>query len=98
MKTPEGELKAYLQRRAKGLGMQLRKVAYEGRVGAPDWLAMCPNGFGFLELKAPDGRVSPMQAREHAALRSSGIKVFVCRTPFDVDEALDEIDGGAIND
>lgn len=40
--TPEGNLVAYLCKRAKAEGFRVRKLSYEGRHGAPDRLILAP--------------------------------------------------------
>lgn len=46
MKKPrelkERDIKKYLVQRVKALGGELRKVAWEGRANAPDWVVMLP--------------------------------------------------------
>lgn len=93
--TPEGMLRDHLKARARALGMTLRKLSYEGRRGAPDWLVMCPNGFGCIELKSEEGKVHPLQQREHRIMRMAGMRVYVCRNAFQIDMVLDEINGGS---
>ena len=55
----------------------VRKLAYIGRVGAPDRLFV---GYGqviFMELKAPGKKPSPSQVIEHRAFADAGVKVHV---------------------
>ncbi|WP_411393631.1 hypothetical protein [Xylella fastidiosa] len=53
------------QVRAKG--GEIRKVKWGGRHGAPDRIAMLPEGRTlWVELKAPGQQCTPHQVREHA--------------------------------
>ncbi len=60
------------------------------RPGFPDLLCICPAGrVGFLEVKAPKGRMSPAQEEMHAMLRGRGCNVAVVRSQ---DEAVAAIE------
>jgi VRR-NUC domain len=67
---------------AKAMGQQ---------AGTPD-LIFCSNGrFLAVELKAPDGRLSPAQEFTHASIRAAGGVVMVCRSLDDVVTVLTAI-------
>jgi len=67
----ESKIEKALVKRVKAAGGEIRKVQWVGRRGAPDRLVMMPGHFPFLvELKAPKGRLSKLQEREHEILRS----------------------------
>lgn len=70
--TPEGNLVAYLCKRAKAEGFRVRKLSYEGRHGAPDRLILAPGAAVFVEVKAPGQRPRPEQTRELAIFNDSG--------------------------
>lgn len=57
--------------------------------GFPDLIVLGPNGAAaFLEVKAPDGRVSPAQAECHAMLERMGHRVAVVRSHEEAAETL----------
>jgi len=83
----ERDVEGYLKKRVEAIGGHVRKVAWVGRVGAPDRLAF---GAGlrpaFVELKRPlGGVVSYQQASEIRDLLEGGFNVFVLRSVPDVD-------------
>lgn len=82
----ERDIAAYLVKRVSEIGGICRKVAWEGRSDAPDYLVMCHGDFAFVETKAPTGKPRPSQLREFAAVDEyGGETVAVVRTPDDVD-------------
>ena len=98
----ESVVEAYLVKRVKSLGGEVRKVSWVGRRGAPDRLVMLPYrtsaeaGFSrasvsfWVELKATGIRPEAYQLREHARMRAMGQRVVV----IDSFEAVDELLGG----
>jgi hypothetical protein len=57
--------------------------------GFPDLVVMQrPGRVAFLEVKAPEGRVSPAQAEAHETLRRLGFNVTVVRSHDEAVEAL----------
>lgn len=65
---------------AEADGWEVRKLTWPGRRGAPDRIIMrgpAPPALVFVELKAPKGRLSVTQKREHARLRAMGFRVVV---------------------
>lgn len=77
----ERDIEAHLVKRVKELGGECRKVAWVGRVGAPDRLVMLPRGRAstgrfttcstiWVELKNPDTiKTFPANAHERAQHR-----------------------------
>lgn len=66
--------------RVEQLGLVQRKVQWIGRKGAPDRVVLLPEErVEWVELKAPDGRLSGAQVREHARLCAAGQTVTVIR-------------------
>lgn len=99
----ESSIEAYLVRRVKALGGEVRKVQWIGRRGAPDRLVMLPDRLDptnihyqhaaatiWIELKAPGKKPEPHQLREHERLRSMGQRVEV----IDSFEGVDALLGG----
>jgi hypothetical protein len=79
----ERDIEAYLVKRIKELGGEVRKVNWTGRRGAPDRLVMLPGAGVWVELKAPGKKPEPHQLREHERMRAMGQRV----------EVIDSFDG-----
>lgn len=99
----ESKIEAYLVKRVKELGGEVRKVQFIGRCGAPDRLVMLPpvrtkiNGVYemcaapktlWVELKATGVAAEPHQIREHNRMRMMGQRVEVVDSFERVDEVL----------
>lgn len=85
----EVDIAAYLIKRVTECGGIIRKVAWEGRSDAPDYLVMCGGIHIFVETKAPGKKPRPSQLREFSAIEThAGETVAVVRTPEDVDTLL----------
>lgn len=70
-----------------GGGGKLRGAINKGlgtKDGIPDILIVDHSQAFWIELKAPNGRLSPEQFVCHAALSAAGATVFVCRSVDDV--------------
>lgn len=52
--------------------MHLRKCHWEGRVGAPDYIALKHGRAFFIETKAPGERPRPSQLAEFGRIRTEG--------------------------
>lgn len=77
-KTPEGRVSVALRHAVISLGGEIRKVQWQGRVGAPDWLVMLAGSAVFVETKAPGARPRKSQLVEFGRIeRASGIPVLV---------------------
>ena len=86
-KTPEGRVSAALRQAVINHCGEIRKVQWQGRVGAPDWLVMMWGGVLFVETKAPGEVPRGSQVVEFRRIyRASGIPVLV------IDRAEDAID------
>ena len=76
--TPEGRVSAALRQAVINCGGEIRKVQWQGRVGAPDWLVMLFGGALFVETKAPGDVPRRSQIVEFSRIfRASGIPVLV---------------------
>lgn len=85
--TPEGRVSAALRQAVINHGGEIRKVQWQGRVGAPDWLVMLWGCAIFVETKAPGEVPRRSQIVEFRRIyRASGIPVLV------IDRAADAID------
>lgn len=86
-KTPEGRVSAALRYYVISYCGEIRKLQWQGRVGAPDWLVMLGGGALFVETKAPGEFPRRSQMVEFRRIyRESGIPVLV------IDRAEDAID------
>lgn len=90
--TPEGRIVAHLVTRCRQLGLEQRKLSYEGRRGAPDRMVIAPHAIGFFEVKRPGGKPSPEQIREIEKLQGKPCVVaMVVDSVVAVDAALDTL-------
>lgn len=104
-KTPEGKIQEYGNTQLKARGCLVRKIAYEGRRGAPDTMVGVPyRGMHrktgatldprviFIEYKkAEDVEPEAHQIREHKRMRKVGMDVRVIGNKHDVDELIKEL-------
>lgn len=85
--TPEGRVSAALRQGVINFGGEIRKLQWQGRVGAPDWLVMLSGSAVFVESKAPGEFPRRSQIVEFRRIyRASGVPVLV------LDRAEDAID------
>ena len=83
----ERDIAAYLTKRITEIGGICRKVSWEGRADAPDYLVMAGGTHHFVETKAPGEEPRPSQLREFAAmLEHGGLFVRVVSTRWEVDD------------
>lgn len=86
--TPEARNVAYLKVQVLRAGGNLRKVSWEGRVGAPDWLVLFPFHHFFVEVKAPGETSRMVQTKEQERLRDAGFIVHEVDCPAAIDALL----------
>jgi len=85
----ERDIEAYLVRRVRALGGEIRKLRWIGRRGAPDRVVMLSGGrLWWIELKRPGGNAEAHQAREHARMLAMGQRVLVLDTIEKIDGVL----------
>lgn len=91
-KHKEGKVEAYFVEQVEAKDGVTRKVTWIGRRGCPDrfWAfgrlgARC----GFAEIKSPEGRLDPHQAREIKRLTEAGVTVYVIDSFEAVDKFLE---------
>ena len=76
--------------RVKREGGLCPKFVSPGSDGWPDRLVLMPGGkIAFVELKAPQGRLRPIQVQRHAQLRDLGFLVFTVNDPEQIPEVLE---------
>lgn len=69
----ERDIEAYLVKRVKAAGGEIRKAVWHGHVGAPDRRVMLPGRQPiWIELKAPGKKPESHQLREHNRMRRLG--------------------------
>lgn len=86
----ESKIEKYLQYRVELAGGQCWKWRSPGRRGVPDRIVLWPQGgVSFVELKAPGGRLSPLQKWTHAMMLSRDHHVAVLASIDEVDEWVD---------
>lgn len=99
----ESVIRKALKARVEAYGGEVRAVAWLGRRNAPDVLCLMPTYFDswscgvtmrvpashtFVETKAPGGKPSAAQAREHERMRAAGCVVYVISTTEQLDAWL----------
>jgi hypothetical protein len=88
----ETPVEEYLVAQVKAAGGHVRKLAWIGRVGAPDRLVWWrfPH-VAMVELKGAKGRYEASQKRELARLRETGWPVYTLWSKGDVDKFIAEM-------
>lgn len=87
MKT-EQAIEKHLCRRVREIGGLCVKLT--GTNGIPDRLVILPNGRNiYIELKAPDGRLSPIQLATHKRLRKLNQEVYTIWNHEQVDRFIE---------
>jgi hypothetical protein len=93
---PERDIRKALKKRVEQHGGEVRAVSWLGRRNAPDVLCLfpmnpllrCSLDHPFIETKAPGGKPSKAQEREHKRMRDAGCTVLVISTIKQLDEWL----------
>lgn len=88
MQTPEHRVAAALVKAAKEEHVYLRKCHWEGRMGAPDYIALKHGRAFFIETKAPDERPRPSQRAEFDRIRTEGCCPVIVVDSVDVAKAV----------
>jgi hypothetical protein len=89
----EKDLHRYVKKKCKELQILFYKLQCQGKRGFPD-LLLLKNGRGvFVELKSPKGtgRLSELQKREIARLRSEGVQVEIIKSTSEADSITREL-------
>jgi hypothetical protein len=84
----ESVIEAYLCRRVKQTGGEVRKLGWINRRGAPDRLALWPHAHAFFETKRPGEKPRKLQDKEIATLRAAGLTVEVLNSLDAVDALI----------
>lgn len=91
--TPEGQVAAALIKAVEARGGFIRKLKWENRVGAPDYLIAFCGAVYFVETKAPGKKVRPSQAAEFRRLGEAGIHVLVLDSVDRAEELTEALSG-----
>jgi hypothetical protein len=85
----EAKIEQYLSAQIKRRhGLALKWVS-PSNVGVPDRLVIYPQGNIFaVEVKAPKGKVSPVQVVMHERLRKMGMRVHVVYSKEEIDDVI----------
>jgi len=88
----EKDIEKRLIRETKSMGGLCMKFISPGLNGVPDRLVLLPGGYmGFVEVKAPGGKLRPLQVRRMNQIVKLGFKTFCVSTPEMIGAALYEI-------
>jgi len=87
----ERKVSAYLNKRVKELGGEIRRVQWIGRRNAPDKLVMLPGAHAYVEEKRTGADAEAAQKREHQRMAKAGMWVRVVDSVEDVDRLLSRL-------
>ena len=88
----EKDIERKLMASAKQLGGRALKFVSPGLSGVPDRILLMPGGkLAFIELKAPGGKMRPLQVKRKRELESLGFSVYCIDSPDMIGGILDEI-------
>lgn len=91
----ESLIEKRLKNKIEQLGGLCFKWVSPGRRGVPDRICILPKGRTiFVEMKAPDGVLSPLQKKRIRELEKLKHEVFVLASKQQVDDFIKEIGGG----
>lgn len=84
----ERDIRKALKARVEAYGGEIRAVSWLGRRNAPDVLCLMLGEHTFVETKAPGGRPTAAQSREHSRMCEAGCVVKVITTIEELDAWL----------
>lgn len=88
----EKTVESKLVKAVKAMGGLAPKFISPGLDGVPDRLVLLPGGkMAFIELKAPDKKLRPLQVRRKKQLESLGFLVYCMDRPEQIGVILSEI-------
>lgn len=92
MGAKENQVETYLHKRVVEAGGKTYKWVSPNMVGVPDRIVIMPGGkVYFVEVKALDGRLSPVQERRLLELSNLGANVYVLYGTEEVDKFVENI-------
>jgi diacylglycerol kinase family enzyme len=90
----EKRIEQFLVKRIKQYGGLALKFVSPGWDGAPDRILLLPNGrICFAEIKAPGGKLRPLQRRRKSQIERLGFRVFVIDGTEQIGGIISEIYG-----
>jgi hypothetical protein len=87
----ENKVESYLNSQIEKLGGITRKWVSPGHDGVPDRIIIIHGLIYFVEVKTPDGVMSPVQVREQERLYNAGAPVCVVYGAEGVDHFIREV-------
>ena len=88
----EKHIEQNLRKAVRQAGGWAVKLTSPGTAGMPDRLLLLPGGRALLvELKAPEGKLRPIQQRRHQQLKNLGFTVHTINSQQQIDELINEI-------
>lgn len=88
----EKEIEKTLRIKVKARGGICFKFVSPGINGVPDRMVLLKEGkFAFIELKAPGGKLRPLQEKRKRQLETLGFLVFKIDNKEQIEEVLNEI-------
>ena len=88
----EKQIEQRLVQAVKDMGGIAPKWVSPGMDGMPDRIILLPGGrIAFVEMKAPGGKLRPLQAARIERLRALGFRVYVIDDIDQIGGVLDEI-------
>ena len=88
----EQHLEQALVKTVEALGGVCWKLVSPGTAGVPDRIVLLPDGHvGFVEVKAPNGKIRAIQKHRLRQLQRLGFKAYVLNNPAKVEEVCDAI-------
>jgi Holliday junction resolvase len=84
----ESDLERWAVAKARKQGWWARKFASPQRRSAPDYIFGNHGDVFWVEFKATNGRVTPLQQQEHVEMLNHGLRVFVCWSKEDFEVVL----------
>ena len=92
----ERDIERWIGKRVRETGGRWYKWVSPGEVGVPDRILITPGGrIVFVELKAGNGELSPIQRLQHERLRALGCDVRVIRGWAEAQAFVRELGGGS---
>lgn len=80
-----------LKSKIEALGGRCYKFVSPNNMGMPDRIVVIFGNVFFVEMKAPVGRLSTAQKKQHRNLRKLGVEVYTLYTDDDVDGFIEEV-------
>ena len=88
----EQHLEQTLVKEVEARGGVCWKLVSPGTTGVPDRMILMPGGHvGFVEVKAPNGKIRAIQKHRLRQLQRLGFKAYVLNNPAKVEEVCDAI-------